>query len=206
MLDMIRNITRKHKRNKHLKKINPYIQMSADSILGTDFYVDLRHPQNGRKYMDIGSKSHISGSYIFETEEGYISIGDRVYIGEGNCFISKTKITIEDDVIIGWDCIIYDHNSHSIYWNERKNDVLQVYEDYCRYADPIRNKDWSHVDSKEIRICKKAWIGFGVTILKGVTIGEGSVVGAQSVVTKDVPPYTVVGGNPAVVLKRIEKI
>lgn len=206
MLNMIRNIIRKYRRNKHLKEITPYIQMSADSIYGTDFYVDLRNPQNGRKYMDIGSNGLISGSFIFETEEGYISIGNRVHIGGGNHFISRTRITIEDDVTIGWNCTIYDHNSHSIYWDERKNDTLQEYEDYCRYGDMIRNKDWSHVVSKEIRICKKAWIGFGVTILKGVTIGEGAVVGAQSVVTKDVPPYTVVGGNPAVVLKRIEMI
>ena len=45
------------------------------------------------------------------------------------------------------------------------------------------------------------WIGFDVTILKGVTIGEGAVIGAKSVVTKDVEPWTVVAGNPAVVVK-----
>ena len=41
------------------------------------------------------------------------------------------------------------------------------------------------------------WIGFGATILDGVTIGDGAVVGAQSVVTKNVPPYAIVAGNPA---------
>jgi len=45
------------------------------------------------------------------------------------------------------------------------------------------------------------WIGTRVTILSGVTVGEGAVIAAGSVVTKDVPPYTVVGGNPAKVLK-----
>ncbi|MCB0501084.1 MAG: hypothetical protein KDD32_00210 [Bacteroidetes bacterium] len=49
----------------------------------------------------------------------------------------------------------------------------------------------------------KAWIGFNVIILKGVTIGEGAVVGAGSVVTKDVPDYTIVVGNPAKLIKKL---
>jgi acetyltransferase-like isoleucine patch superfamily enzyme len=48
------------------------------------------------------------------------------------------------------------------------------------------------------------WIGFNSIILKGVTIGEGAVIAAGSVVTKDVSPYTIVGGNPAKFLKKIE--
>ena len=54
-----------------------------------------------------------------------------------------------------------------------------------------------------IRIKKDAWIGAGVIILPNVTIGEGSVVGAGAVVIKDVPPFTVVGGVPAKVIKKI---
>jgi acetyltransferase-like isoleucine patch superfamily enzyme len=47
------------------------------------------------------------------------------------------------------------------------------------------------------------WIGANVIILKGVTIGEGAIVGAGSVVTKDVPPYTIVAGNPARIIREI---
>jgi acetyltransferase-like isoleucine patch superfamily enzyme len=50
----------------------------------------------------------------------------------------------------------------------------------------------------------KVWIGMDALILKGVTIGEGSVVAARSVVTKDVPPYSLVAGNPARVVKSLK--
>jgi acetyltransferase-like isoleucine patch superfamily enzyme len=47
------------------------------------------------------------------------------------------------------------------------------------------------------------WIGFDACVLPGVTVGEGAVVGAKSVVSQDVPPFTVVGGNPARVIRRL---
>lgn len=52
-------------------------------------------------------------------------------------------------------------------------------------------------------IGNNVWIGDKATILPGVTIGDGSVIAANAVVTKDVPPYSVVGGNPAIVLKLV---
>ncbi|MEK9713381.1 MAG: DapH/DapD/GlmU-related protein [Thalassolituus sp.] len=61
------------------------------------------------------------------------------------------------------------------------------------------------------RICKpivvedEVWFGANVSVLQGVTIGRGSVIAAGSVVTKDVPPHTIVGGIPAKVIKKLEK-
>jgi len=52
-----------------------------------------------------------------------------------------------------------------------------------------------------VTIENKAWIGARAIILKGVTVSEGAVVAAGSVVTKDVPPWTIVGGNPATILR-----
>lgn len=197
----ILDVYKKYKRNQHMKQISPYIDNCGNSILDSSFNVDLRHPQKGKKYLKIGEQCVIGGAFIFETVGGYVQIGNRVHIG-ASTFISKSRITIEDDVTIAWGCTIYDHNSHSIYWNERKSDTIREYRDLLEYGDPIVNKDWDNVITKEITICKKAWIGMNVIILKGVTIGEGAVVAAGSVVTKDVPPYRVVGGNPAQIIKQ----
>lgn len=197
------NKLRELKRNIRMKSIQPYIDLSSDSIYRPGFRVDLRNPKKGKKYLVVGSHCVLNGDYIFETESGQIIIGDRVHIGESR-FISREEIIIEDDVTIAWDCLFYDHNSHSIYWEERMHDTEQEYLDIQRGLTPIENKNWKVVRSAPIHICSKVWIGTGCKILKGVTIGEGAVVGAGSVVTKNVEAWTVVGGNPAQLLKKIK--
>lgn len=198
ILQMYRRLRSK----KRMKRIASYVDL-GQSYYGEGFSVDLRHPVEGKKYLYIGNQCMIDGQFIFETDAGYISVGDRTHIG-GSTLISRSGISIGNDVTIAWNCTIYDHNSHSTNWEERKNDTVQEYIDMASCGDPIQNKDWSKVVSKPIVICDKVWIGLGVTILKGVTIGEGSIVAAGSVVVSDVPEWTVVGGNPAQVVKRLK--
>jgi acetyltransferase-like isoleucine patch superfamily enzyme len=104
------------------------------------------------------------------------------------------EVEIGSYVLIAWGCCIVDHNSHSLDWRLRKDDTLGWIHD---------RKEWAHVKIKPIRIGDHAWIGFNSIILKGVTIGEGAVVAAGSVVTKDVPPFAVVAGNPARVIREL---
>lgn len=59
--------------------------------------------------------------------------------------------------------------------------------------------------SRPIRLCGNVWIGAGAIVLPGVTVGEDAIVGAGAVVTKDVPPGAVVGGNPARLIKFLGK-
>jgi galactoside O-acetyltransferase len=151
----------------------------------------------------IGKDSMIGCTFIFESTSGKIRIGERSYIGGGTNLISRTSITIGSDVWIGWGCCIYDHDSHSLLWENRRKDIFQQIDDYKSSINYVLNKDWSTVKSKPIVISDKAWIGFDSVILKGVTIGEGAVVGARSVITRDVEPWTVVAGNPARMVKRL---
>ena len=200
----LKSIYKKYRKAKQLKAAAAYINLHPDAVLGENFNLELHAPQNGHTYLSIGEKSMIDSSFVFETESGHISVGNRVHIGGGTQLISRDGITIGNDVIIAWNCTIYDHNSHSVLWEERKDDVTLEWASAKSGNSPLCNKNWSVVKSAPIHICDKAWLGFGVTVLKGVTIGEGSVVAAGSVVTKDVPPYTVVGGNPAAVIRTLD--
>lgn len=200
----LKSIYKKYRKAKQLKAAAAYINLHPDTVLGENFNLELHAPQNGHSYLSIGEKSMIDSSFVFETESGHISVGNRVHIGGGTQLISRDGITIGNDVIIAWNCTIYDHNSHSVLWEERKDDVTLEWESAKSGNSPLCNKNWSVVKSAPIHICDKAWLGFGVTVLKGVTIGEGAVVAAGSVVTKDVPPYTVVGGNPAAVIRTLD--
>ena len=131
----------------------------------------------------------------FDSPQGQVLIGDRCYLGASH-LVCHTSITIGNDVIVSWGVTVVDHDSHSLLWEERANDVAD-------WMDG--KKDWSNVNIAPVVICDKVWIGFGASILKGIVIGEGAVVGAGSVVTRNVAPYSVVGGNPARVLRSLAK-
>lgn len=143
--------------------------------------------------LTIGKHSIIEGSLIFDREDANIQIGERTFIGS-SLLVSAQSITVGDDVLIAWGCTIVDHNSHSTLWRERESDVTNW---------ETGTKDWTHVERKPVVIESKAWIGFNAIVLKGVSIGEGAIIGAGSVVTKDVPPYTISAGNPARVIREL---
>lgn len=139
---------------------------------------------------------------IFESSRGQVEIGDRVYIGGGS-IICRERIVIGNDVTMAWGVCIYDHNSNAVDWRQRAKVVDHFYENYGN-RNCYEGIDWTGVVSAPIVIEDKAWIGFDAVILKGVRVGEGAIVGARAVVTHDVEPYTIVAGNPARLVKRIE--
>jgi len=121
----------------------------------------------------------------------FVEIQKGASIGR-NCKISSHTficegVTIEDEVFIG-------HN------------VTFINDNYPRATTPDGSlqteADWELMPTL---IKKGASIGSSATILAGVTVGEGAIVGAGAMVTKDVPPWTTVAGNPARVLRKIEK-
>jgi acetyltransferase-like isoleucine patch superfamily enzyme len=186
------------------KAVSEYIDIKESSTLVKSVSIDLRIGGENRKYVTIGEKCILHAHFIFESKSGGVFIGNNVQMG-GVTFLCKTRIEIEDDVTMAWGITVYDHNSNSIYWEERQNDNSNSYTDYIMHnGNRLISKDWSNVVTKPVIIKSKVWIGFNVIILKGVIIGEGAVVGANSVVTKDIEPWTVVGGNPAVFIRKIK--
>lgn len=189
--------------NKSINLLNDNLRFISypDSTNISNLNLTVRNPIEDKKYIEIGENSLISGNFIFEIKEGKVSIGDRTFIGGGS-FICIDEIQIGNDVMFSWGCTITDNNSHSHIWSERRNDVLEWKKGIDENKIGVY-KDWSKVKSGKITIKDKAWIGFNCIILKGVTIGEGAIVGAGSVVTKDVPDWTIVAGNPAKIIREI---
>jgi acetyltransferase-like isoleucine patch superfamily enzyme len=151
----------------------------------------LRHCAMNR--VRIGSDSIVRCRIDFDSAAGAVSIGNRCFLGSSH-LVCHSEIAIGDDVIVSWGVTIVDHDSHPLNWDDRQNDV----------GDWIRHhKDWGRVSIAPVFVGNRVWIGFGASILKGVRVGEGAVVGARAVVTKDVPRYSVVVGNPARVVRQL---
>ena len=108
-----------------------------------------------------------------------VKIGKNVMILYNCLMMSRGGITIEDDVMIAANVSLITNN-HDVY-------------------------DRPVLLCKPVHIKQGAWIGANATILPGVTVGKYAVVAAGSIVTKDVPDYTVVAGNPAKVIKELDK-
>lgn len=122
---------------------------------------------------------------VFQTiSGGKIIIGNQVGISHG-ILCSRSEIRIEDNVLIGSGVKIFDHDFHSISYEQR-----------------MINGD-TEVKTKPVLIKEGAFIGAHAIILKGVTIGKRSVIGAGAVVTKDVPDKQIWAGNPAGFLKNV---
>lgn len=128
-------------------------------------------------------------------KDGRITLGDYALIGPRALIQAITKIDIGRFAYIGPDVLIIDSNHHSIYAMDRMIDVLAV----------GKGISGLHAVSKAITIGNHVWIGRRAMIFKGVTIGDRSIVGAGAVVTHDVPPDTVVAGNPAKIVKEIDQ-
>jgi acetyltransferase-like isoleucine patch superfamily enzyme len=171
------------------------------SRLGNSFTVDFLAARKDVGFV-AGDDCIRYSQAFFESEQGFIGIGDRVYIGGNTQLISRSEIKIGNDVMISWGCTIYDHDAHSIDYRCRIEDQAKHLRSW-EAGNLLKDKNWSTVPTAPIDIQDHVWLGFDVVVLKGVTIVEGAVMAARSVVTSDIPPWTVAAGCPARVVKQI---
>jgi acetyltransferase-like isoleucine patch superfamily enzyme len=99
---------------------------------------------------------------------------------------AAVSIEIGDGTLLAPNVQIYDNPSHPV-----------------SPAARLRNDSFALEDARPVRIGENVWIGTGAMVMRGVTIGDGSIVAAASVVTRDVPPASLVAGNPATVIRSI---
>jgi acetyltransferase-like isoleucine patch superfamily enzyme len=129
--------------------------------------------------------------------DGRIAVGRHSYIGGRTLVESMIGVCIGDDVAISHDCYLIDSNSHPTSPAIRRSTLRE-------FAKTRRNVERpAETGCAPIEIESNVWIGFNSIILKGVTVGRGSIVACGSVVTSNVPPFSIAAGNPARVVKTL---
>jgi len=117
---------------------------------------------------------------LADREGATIKIGDNCRI-HGTCIHAQKYIEIGKNCLIAANCQIIDCNAHNVSF------------------DNVENRIHTKGTPKPIIIKDNVWLGANTFVMPGVTIGEGSVISANSVVTEDIPPYSIARGNPAIV-------
>lgn len=150
-----------------------------------------------REKLLIGCHTHIAGQLSLNTAHGELSIGHHCFVGPGSRIWAHRRVKIGDYVLISHLVDIHDSDSHPIDAKLRREHPTTLFEK----KRPI---DYASVPTLPVVIEDDVWIGFKSTILKGVRVGRGAIIAAGSVVTQNVEPLTLVAGNPARVVRRLE--
>ncbi len=152
---------------------------------------------------------HIGKHVIFE--EGVrvfhpetIAVGNNVYVGHDATLKGyyKNEMAIGDHTWIGQNCFLHSAGGIKIGKAVGIGPEVKILTSVHTEEELSKPIVFCDLKFKEVTIEDGCDIGMGAIILPGVRIGEGSIVGAGSVVTKDVPPYCVIAGNPARILRK----
>lgn len=128
----------------------------------------------------IGNKVTLF-NYVLIQGSSILTIGNETFIGSYSVIGVNESISIGNHVMIAQAVSIRDTDH-----------------EYNNTEVPMRNQG---ITTAPIVIEDDVWIGYGAVITKGITIGKGAIIGANAVVTKNVPPYAIVGGVPAKIIK-----
>src|SRR6185436_12656439 len=175
------------------------VRLMRDFLFTKIFYPQcriLRIPVyiRGRRYIDFGKGLTTGTNLRIDAFPNFIGnsnqvlkIGDDVEINDYVHIAAVLSIEIGSHVLIASKVFITDHN-HGNYTGNEQSHPMEHPRDRKLVAKPVKIED-------------NVWIGEYVTILPGVTVGRGSIIGTSSVVTRDIPPYTIAVGIPAKVIK-----
>jgi len=190
-------------RLEHLRRLNPKDPSTQWKNVATFDSTVIFHEDasienyGGPKDILIGAYSCIRGQLSMVAPGGRLTLGHHCYVGPGSRVWAQQNIEIGSHVLIAHLVDVHDSNSHPTNAHIRREDGINLFE---RKA-PV---DWTEIESKPVRIEDDVWIGLKSSILKGVTIGKGAIVAAGTTITRDVPPYTIVAGNPAAVIRDLK--
>lgn len=156
----------------------------------------IRNIRGNSRYIRVGGHTLVAGELLVFKHGGSISVGEWCYIGEGTRIWSSGSVNIGNRVLISHNVNIFDSMTHPLNARERHAHFKAI----VLTGHPIN----INLGERPVTIANDVWIGASACVLCGVIIGEGAIVAAGSVVTKDVPPYSVVAGNPARVIRELD--
>lgn len=195
---------RKIYRLKKIHSIQKALQQQA--IIGNMFeyglLARLENVSGDRNRITIGHHCRLNGTLVCKPE-GRIEIGNYSSIQDRAKIHCRKYIKIGHYVGIGDGTIICDHDGIPMSAEERVKYMIQMMSDNFAIPDPEDGSEYSEVSP--IIIEDVAWVGAGCIISKGVRLGEACIVARNAVVISDVPPFTIVAGNPAKVVKELKK-
>jgi acetyltransferase-like isoleucine patch superfamily enzyme len=173
--------------------------------------------------VEIDPTAYVETSFSFQryhsTAPRGVRIGRGASVYQGTMFDLGPKgiVDVDEFALLNGARIICDHSVRIgayalISWNVVLMDTYRASRDIAarraamQQFDPNRSDEFffGH-DASPVTIESNVWLGFDVCVLPGVTIGEGSIVGARSVVFESVPPYSIAVGNPARVIRQIDR-
>lgn len=167
------------------------VEMSEFAVL--DRQARITNYTGERAAIRIGADTHIHGWLRTLNPGSRICLGTNCFVGAGSRIWAQSSVSIGDHVLIAHLVDVHDTNSHPVGALARRRDFQQMVTGDL--------KDTMGVAAAPIVIEDDVWVGFKSSILKGVHIGRGAIIAAGSVVTKDVPAWTIVAGNPASVVR-----
>lgn len=140
-----------------------------------------------RKGFTTGYNCRLDAFNHNNLEGALIEIGENVEINDDVHIAAVESVKIGNNVLIASKVYISDHN-HGSYKGYNQDSPLTTPNSRKIYTSPVK-------------IEENVWLGEFVCVLQGVTIGEGSIIGAMSIVSRDIPPYSIAVGSPAKVIK-----
>ncbi|UGY04471.1 acyltransferase [Bradyrhizobium quebecense] len=168
-------------------------RLQADAALGR--HARIRNIRGDSDKIVVGRNSRILGELLTFAHGGEIKIGEWCYVGEGTRIWSAASIEIGNRVLISHSANVFDNLTHPLPAKERHRQVQQIF----TRGHP---SDIS-LDESPVKLCDDVWVGAGAMVLRGVTVGQGAIVAAGAVVTRDVAPFSIVAGNPAVLVREL---
>lgn len=184
-----------------------YERVNANATVGKNFEIRrtvvIDNESGDRSRIKIGDNVRFTEARLFCKENANIEVGSYSVLQTNATLNAANSIRLGSFVGVALETVIYDNNTHALgieNWIKHRITVAPGGPGY-----PGLGNGWELAESAPVVIHDGAWIGSRCTIMKGVTIGEGAIVATGSVVTKDVPAYSVAAGNPAKIIRQMDR-